>query len=145
MNTERPQQDGTEAPVVHVLRSYKEHHSCKLTDLEKIQKGHDLARLLEDIKSEESHADMVKASLKSKLTALEAQRDNLGLIVGRGAEIREVEIQEQLDLKAQRVLKVRMDTGEVVGERTMTPEERQQQLKLVPPTQQATEEAPATT
>ena len=114
----------------HVLRSIKEWLSCPLTTDQKVEKGKALSEVLENIRSEESRADMVKASLKSALAALESKRDELCVIVSRGAEVREIEVEERADTTTLRVYRVRMDTGEVTHERPMTPEERQQQLKL---------------
>jgi hypothetical protein len=120
----------TKQNEVHVLRTLKEWLTCPLTTDEKVAKGKALSEVLENIRSEESRAEMVKASLKSALAALESKRDELCVIVSRGAEVREIEVEERADAKSLRVYKVRMDTGEITHERPMTPEERQQQLAL---------------
>ena len=113
-----------------VLRTLKEYLPCALTPDEKIEKGHALASTLENIRAEESRAEMLKQSLKSAMSSLEAKRDELALIVSRGSEIREIEVEERSDTGRLVVYRVRMDTSEIIHERSMTPEERQQQLAL---------------
>lgn len=120
----------TESSVT-VLRKFRDYLACSLTDAEKMEKGRALAGALEDIRGEESRAEMLKQSLKSAMASAEAKRDALMVIVSRGEEIREIEIEERADVSTLSVYRVRMDTGEVTHERTMTPEERQQQLALV--------------
>lgn len=97
----------------------------RLTEQERVSRGRELAQTLSDIKSEESRAEMVKASLKSAMASLEARRDELGVVVQRGEEIRSVKVQDVADDSALRIARVRMDTGEVLTEREMTADEKQ--------------------
>jgi hypothetical protein len=108
-----------------VIREMEMELPVKLTDAEKIAKGEALARVLSDIQAEESRADMVKQALKSIMTALEAEQDRLLVIVQRGEELRVTKVQDEADDKALLVRRVRLDTGEIMTERAMTPEEKQ--------------------
>lgn len=103
---------------------------CELTKAEALQRGQDLARSVEDIQAEEGAQETHKRAMKSKLSALEARRDQLALIVSRGQEVRDIEVELQADDDTGKVRRIRMDTGEVLLERPMTDAERQVPMPL---------------
>lgn len=119
------------ANVFRILKQSDEDLFTELTNDERLDRGNRLAETLEAIRAEESRAEMVKASLKSAMTALEAKRDELSIIVRQGKELRRVQVETRADDKALKVLRVRLDSGAVLSERDMNADERQEKLALV--------------
>lgn len=103
---------------------------CRLTDPELIERGQRLAETLENIKAEDSRQEMLKREMKSQAAALEAKRDALVLVVARREELRRIEFEDVIAWHLNVVRRVRKDTGEIVTERFITKEERQQRLDL---------------
>ena len=108
----------------------RKHLPCTLTDAERLAKGIELARANEDIGNEESRQGDLKADMKARLTALEAEVGNLATIVRRNEEYRDVDVQEIFDYAKGTVSQVRTDTGEQIHRREMTESERQEMLPL---------------
>lgn len=108
----------------------RKHLPCGLTDAERLAKGIELARANEDIGNEESRQGDLKADMKARLTALEAEVGNLATIVRRNEEYRDVDVQEIFDYAKGNVCQVRTDTGEQIHRREMTESERQEMLPL---------------
>ena len=103
---------------------------CKLTTDEQLERGRQLAGVLEDMHSEDSAQEEQKRAMKSRVAALEAERDRLQLVVSRGQEPRDVETEDVADYKSGRVYRIRMDTRQIVFERALTDEERQEPMPL---------------
>lgn len=101
---------------------------CALTAEEFDARSTALARLCQDITSEEQRHGDVKAQLKAALTKLQAERDSLALVVGRRAELRDVATRVMADFARGEALVIREDTGEVVRRRALTEFERQESL-----------------
>ena len=121
MSTDKPSQK-----VKQVVRSLP----VKLTDLELVEAGHNLATVVQDISTEESRQADIKASMKARLAELEGRRTQLAIIVARREEYREVTVEITHDYQRGVIQDIRTDTGEVVSTRTMSESERQQQLAL---------------
>jgi hypothetical protein len=80
----------------------------------------------------EEKAEFLKAHQES-LKEVKAKVKLLAEKIRTGSEIRMVECRLEKDFLSNSVKTYRLDTGELVGERSMTPEERQ--LFLVPETE----------
>lgn len=123
-----------EKPEPRVIREQTMDLPCALTDAERIERGGRLAGILQDMKAEESRADMVKQGLKSAMTALVAEQDRLATLVQNGEELRPIVVQDIADDARGMVVRIRLDTRAQVGsEREMTDEERQLPIPFGPP------------
>lgn len=102
-----------------------------LTDKELLEKGDELADVLRKIECEETHTELIKADIKARMAALEAQRSNVVMLITNKQELRDVRCSIVVDRKNKGMVKiVRNDTGEVVGTREITGDERQRSLPL---------------
>jgi hypothetical protein len=102
----------------------------KLTSEELLAKADELSRKLGDKQQEERDQKTTKDAMKERLSGLDAEIASLAEIVRSKQEERLVDIYERFDTGRLVVEQIRLDTGEVVGTRTMTVEERN--LKLFP-------------
>jgi hypothetical protein len=102
----------------------------KLTEGELLAKADELVRTLHAIKMEKADQDDAKSAMKGRLVGLEKDADQLANIVRSKSEMREVETKVRLVDEKGVVETFRIDTGEVIGTRVMTGEERN--LKLFP-------------
>lgn len=108
-------------PRTHLLR-------CKLTEPELIKYGGELAAIRQDIVTEEALQVSLKQELKARLVGFEAKSLELSTKVARAEELRDVDVEPHLDFNAGTYYEVRCDTGEKIGERQITAEERQENL-----------------
>lgn len=120
----------TDAPQSKVLKKHAVRLACELTDEERIERGKALAGVLEDIGKLESDHEAQKRQMKSEMAALEARRNFLQVVVSRGSEYREVEVEDVADFGTGKWMRFRLDTGTVVSERVLNEAERQQKLVL---------------
>ncbi len=104
--------------------------SCKLSDEELLKYGNDLGVVVQDIKTEEDRQTSLKQDLKARLTSLEADRAVLASKITRKEEFRAVEVQPAINFKEGVYREIRIDTGELLFERPVTEDERQEYLKL---------------
>lgn len=104
---------------------------CKLTEVEKITRGRELASTMEEKDQLQLKIEETKSEFKTKIQGLDFQIGELKRIVLDGSERREVECFYHKDFENNSVLTVRSDTGEEVDSRRMTPEERQEMLPMV--------------
>lgn len=104
---------------------------CKLTEVEKVTRGRELASRMEDREQVQMHAEEAKSEFKAQIQAHEAVIDQLKRIVLDGSERREIECMYHKDYENNTVLTIRTDTGEEVDSRRMTTEERQEMLPMV--------------
>lgn len=129
--------DGAEEPTVPTAKLHRtviRPLACRLTEEELLQKGQQLAEAVEDIQSEERRQTDIKASMKARLTALEARRDEVSVAIRRREEERDVEVDIWHDFARGIVQDIRRDTGEVIHYRPMSDDERQQGLPMEPAT-----------
>lgn len=102
-----------------------------LSDKELLEKGNELADILQKIECEEANTELIKADIKARMSALEAQRANVVLLITSKKELRDVRCSIVVDRKNKGMVKiVRNDNGQVVGTREMTGDERQRSLPL---------------
>jgi hypothetical protein len=104
---------------------------CKLSDIEKVTRGRELASKMEEREQVQLQAEEAKSAFKTKTQGLDAQIDELKRIVLDGSERREIECFYHKDFENSTVITIRTDTGEEVDSRRMTVEERQEMLPLV--------------
>lgn len=112
-----------------VIEQFTRELPVRLTDDEKRQRGHDLARAeqeLQDFNDRERKARL--AELKAKETDIRARITKLSSIVVTGTEIRQVACRAEADFKNGRAFLFRNDTGERVGDRALSENERQPSL-----------------
>jgi hypothetical protein len=98
---------------------------CILTQAERAERGAALGREAELLEATEEEKKESAASFKKKIDGHKAEVMRLARIVRTGKESREVPCGWKLDLLAESVHLIRLDTGEVVRSRPMTPEERE--------------------
>lgn len=103
---------------------------CRLNDEELLKAGGDLATAVQDLATEEGRQADVKASMKAKVTEIEARRTQLAIKVSRKEEHRDVEVDIWFDYQRAVVQEIRRDTGEILGTRVMSDAERQQNLPM---------------
>lgn len=103
---------------------------CKLTRDELLKYGGELAQALQDIVTEDALQTSMKQSMKSALASLEAKSSELSTKVARGEELRDVEVEPRLDFIAGAYYEIRRDTGEEIGHRSITDDERQENLQF---------------
>lgn len=103
---------------------------CVLTADEIREYGQKLAKVLEDIGTENARQLSFKQQMKATLGALEAQAAGLGSKIRRGEELRDVDVQPELDFKKDVYRERRTDTDEIIMERSIEDDERQDTLPL---------------
>ena len=113
------------------LKSYVRLMPCKLKDTELLRYGGELGEVIQDIAAEEDNQLGLRQEMKARLAVLEARRTDLATKITRKEELRDVEIQTERDYTAGTYSEIRTDTGEVIKERPLTPEERQEKLPKV--------------
>ena len=103
------------------------HLPCKLTDDEALRAGDELAQVIEDMSTEESRAQEVRAQLKASMTVLESRRSMLASKVRRREEYRDVTVLHLLRHDGM-VDIVREDTMAVLETRVASEDELQRDL-----------------
>lgn len=117
-----------------------------LTEKEIAQKGRDLASVMQQIANEEINTGLIKADIKSRMSALESQQSNLTLLITNAKELRDVRCKIVIDKRRRKMVNIiRLDTGEVIGSREITPDEAQRSLPLDEAKKKAPETAKAGT
>ena len=101
---------------------------CKLTGEEIQAKAQIAARRLAERDTLEDQLSTVKSEFKAKLEDIDAEVRETMRHVREGAIERSVQVETLMDWKSNSVTTVRLDTGEVIRTRAMTPEERQTRL-----------------
>ncbi len=103
---------------------------CRVTDAELTGLANDMAGLLSAIDGAEERGRSDRAALKAELEALHEKLNLIARQVRSRTIEREVDVDDMPDYPRNKVCRVRQDTGEVISERDMRPDERQ--LSLVP-------------
>lgn len=106
---------------------------CKLTSEEIRNLGVALANAIGELESLEQEKADFMADLKSRQKDARAKMKLLAEKIRSGLEVRLVECRIEKDFLANAVRAYRLDTGDLVEERPMTPEERQ--MMLMPETE----------
>lgn len=87
-----------------------------------------MARAHQEVDAEEQRQQEIKANLKAVLEGKKAKRDELASVVASGAEYRSIDVVLVFDYIEGTVTETRTDTGEQIGRRRMTEDERQMSL-----------------
>lgn len=117
--------------VVNFSRTTSEVLDCVLTEDEQRERGQQLAESVKAVSDLERDQKDVKASMKEAMEDAEAERERLALIVRDGKEPRTVPVRLDYDDQRGMVHKTRLDTGELIGTRPMTDEEKQRALPFL--------------
>ena len=102
--------------------------SCELTDSEWQSRARDLAEAHKEVARQEDRKKTVTAGLNNDVKIAKAKESKLADIVATREEQREVTIEVRYDYEIGTVSKTRTDTGEIISERELTDDERQQDL-----------------
>lgn len=100
----------------------------RLSDDEVIERGKQLVENIRKTGKAESEREAENKKRKAEIEALELITSKLVDIVEKGEEDRDVECELKKDFERGVVTVVRLDTGEVVETRPMTPDERQEEM-----------------
>lgn len=93
-------------------------------------KARRLGELRTALNAAESTLDQAKAVFKANEAEIEAEAREILSAVNAGSELRTVECEEVTDFEHGRIYWRDMILGGVLGDRPLTPEERQLQMKL---------------
>jgi hypothetical protein len=128
-----------ENPVADMSHKPKEYRElpCKLSDDELRQRGDALATLQGELETIAEVRKASNASLNARAKATTAQMERLGKQVRERQELRSVEVRETLIAEMGQATTTRVDTGEEVGHRAMTEDEKQGSLFLMPDREKA--------
>ena len=107
------------------LRKFTQSLLCRLSNDDLRQYGQDLAIAVQQCTDEEIRQGVTRKIMKETLEHLEEERDRLAKLVADGVEKRQVECIVQADFISNKAFTMRMDTGEVIDERALKPEEQQ--------------------
>ena len=97
----------------------------KLTEVELLDLGQQLAQVESEVKAHEEHAASVKAGLKHREAELAAQRAEVASKIRAKSEARQVEVETTADYKRGVATTVRLDTMIKIRDRQLSAEERQ--------------------
>jgi hypothetical protein len=125
MSTPPPAVESEAGQPIAILSRKTVPLSTKLTDAEALDRGRQLARVIEDFRTEEMKQEAMKREMKFVLAGLEAEHKRISAIVSRGEELRDVEVEERADYSIAEYVRQRMDTGEVLERRKLRENERQ--------------------
>jgi hypothetical protein len=109
--------------------TFKESLPCQLTSQEKLIKGEELVKRLEEKEELEDRKKTAADDFKSAIGVKEFDVKKLARQIGTGIEHREIECRELFHFARNLVETIRLDTGEVIRSRAMRPEERQAGLE----------------
>jgi len=112
------------------LRKFTQSLLCRLSNDDLRQYGQDLAIAVQQCTDEEIRQGVTRKIMKETLEHLEEERDRLATLVADGCEKRQVECIVQADFISNKAYTMRMDTGEVIDERALKPEEQQLPLGI---------------
>ena len=106
--------------------TFKESLPCLLTSQEKLVKGEELVKRLEEKEDLEDKKKKSADDFKGAISIKEFDVKRLARQIGTGIEHREIECRELFHFARNLVETIRMDTGEVIRSRAMRVEERQE-------------------
>ena len=112
------------------LRKFTQSLLCRLSNDDLRKYGQDLAIAVQQCTDEEINQGIRRKLMKETLEHLEEERDRLAKLVADGVEKRQVECIVQADFISNKAFTMRMDTGEVIDERALKPEEQQLPLGI---------------
>jgi hypothetical protein len=112
-----------------------------LTDAEKRKVAEALAQAEGELRDHTAKAKDIGAELKAKKEQIDNALRVLGQTARNGYEYRPVAVRVEADFRQGRVYEIREDTGEVVGERPLTEQDRQGSIFDAPPVDELRREA----
>lgn len=115
----------------------KETLKVPLTDADYKEYAIKIGQVGTEVTQAEDSLAAVKSQFKARIDAAVAKRNEYTAIINAGCEYKPVDCQLVKDYRAASVTVVRLDTGAVVRERTMSIEERQRGLFVAEPPSQA--------
>lgn len=111
-------------------RNFREPMPCKLSADELVERGAKLAEAFEEKERLDSERKNVNDGFKAKIELVEGHIREISSVLRSKTESREVEMIEEFVYRTHSVRVKRADTEEVVRERAMTRDERQEKLPL---------------
>lgn len=111
-------------------KTSKDFLKCILTQDERNTLGDDLAQQYIDIQQLEEQKKSATSNFKAKIDAATADASQKARVLKDGYEMRDVEVETRYDASIGLAIIVRKDTGEIIKQRPLTQEERQQELEL---------------
>ena len=111
--------------VRRVLGTRTEQLPVQLTEPEKKELGARMARLEGELREHVRRTKEIAGDMKARKDALDGDLGRVGLVLRQGYELRAIPVRHEADFAAGLVTEVREDTGEVVRERALQPQERQ--------------------
>lgn len=117
---------GLEPKIVNIA----EELTCDLNEVEWNNRARELAEAHKDVLREDERKKTVTAGLNNDIKIAKARESKLADIVATRQEQREVTVAVKYDYELGVVTRTRTDTGEVISERKMTDQERQDELDL---------------
>lgn len=103
---------------------------CNLTESELLRYSDDMSKALIQVKNQESILNDAKISAKNNIGFLEENIGILSVKVSEKKETREVDCIIQYDYKNNRKTWIRTDTNEIVKQKSIPDEERQQEMEF---------------
>lgn len=111
-------------------RTFHERMPCRLTDVELVERGASLAEAFAEAETLEADRKNANDGFKARIEIAEGKVRDLSNVLRTKQETREVELIEEYIFATNTVRVKRGDTKEVVRERAMTQDERQETLPL---------------
>lgn len=105
------------------IRTFDEKLLCPLTPEETATKSAMFVRAVTEAGELEAEAKLAAQEARGKLKEKKKEIEDLRKMLHAGKEERPVRCQEEADVRRNVFRTVRLDTGELVGERVMTPDE----------------------
>jgi hypothetical protein len=107
-------------------RTSKEYLKCILTEPEKKEIADKMALCVAQINDQEGNLKSVSTQIKSEIAKYQAELTQSAEKIRSGYEMRQVTC--RIETTNKKMILTRLDTGEIVRERLLTPEELQQKL-----------------
>jgi hypothetical protein len=116
--------DAEEAPR-QKFYTVTENLKVDLTPEEILAASREMARAVDELHDLEQQRKAAAETYKARITQAQATVQINSVLVRNGYEFRKTEVRRTLDYDRAWVTSVRLDTGEVVESRAMTPDEKQ--------------------
>ncbi|MDP1824922.1 MAG: hypothetical protein Q8L48_16820 [Archangium sp.] len=123
----------TEHHEVITVKTEVKELPVKLQEHELLDRAAHLADCHAQLAEHDEHSKNVRKELAKGRSAIELRRAILSGVVKNKEELRDIRVAHQTDLTARVFREVREDTGEIISERPLRPEEMQRKLGLVIP------------
>lgn len=113
-----------------LIHKSKEPHKlpCKLNPVQKAEAAEQLANAVGQAESLELERKTIAKDFASRKEALVERIHNLSNMVKEGVEMRSIDCELQLNFSKLTAILTRLDTCEIIEERPLTEEEKQQEM-----------------